>query len=424
MGIIDTLFRRKKAETRAVDETPSIMHLMGGISGGKQVAVSPRRAVSLGVVFECVDVICRTLTLVSPKVYREKGNLKEIDSKNPLYTIVNSNPYTLYSSLEFYSRIIRHYLLFGNAYIEIKRNGGKVSGLKIHEPDCIDVEILDIDGIESHWYRITNKSNANDNGRVIPSDDMIHIMDYNLDGVKGLSRINLKANSLKNAGNIQNYASDMYANGANISGYIYGDRAVQKEALDHLRQQFEQNYTTKNGGIAALPLGFKYEPLKYNIPFADAQIIEGSKFAVEDVARMFGVPLTLLDRGESADNKGDREFNTFLTTTIAPLCRMIEAEFNRKLFTDSAVYMKFELKGLYRVDMEARYRAHQIALNAGFMNKDEVRRVEDMNPVPEGLGEIFYQPLNTIPLEKAMEYFDNVINSGKSKELNNDNTGV
>lgn len=426
MSILTRIFGGNKPEKRSAESLNLIQLINGASGGGKMVAVSPRKAVNLGVVFECIDLITRTMSLVSPKVYTENEKTKVADYKNPIYPIVSQTPYTLYSVIEFYSRIVRHYLLFGNAYIEIKRNGGRITGLKIHEPENIYVEILEIDGVEEHWYKITNGTLSTEKqvGRMIESKDMIHIMDYNIDGVKGLSRITQKKNTLKNAGNIQNYASDMYEAGANISGYIYGDRAVEKSALDHLRQQFEQNYTSKNGGIAALPLGFKYEPLKYNIPFADAQIIEGSKFAVEDVARIFGVPLSLIGRGESADNKGEREYNNFLTMTIAPIFRLIECEFNRKLFKDPTTYIKFELKGLYRVDMETRYKAHQIALNAGFMNKDEVRKVEDMNPIDGGLGQTFYQPLNTIPLEKAMEYFDNVILLGKAKEVNNDNTGV
>ncbi len=67
--------------------------------------------------------------------------------------------------------------------------------------------------------------------------------------------------------------------------------------------------------------------------------------------------------------------------------------------------MKFELKGLYRVDMLTRYQAHQIALSHGFMNKDEVRDVEGMNPIPMQLGQTYYQMLNTIPLEQALEYY-------------------
>jgi HK97 family phage portal protein len=212
----------------------------------------------------------------------------------------------------------------------------------------------------------------------------------------------------------------MYKDGVSVSGYLESDRVIGKEELDYLRKKFEQQATTKNGGIAALPQGFKYHQMQYNLPFADAQLVEAKKFAVEDIARIFGVPLSLIQRSDLADNKADAEYNRFLATTIAPLTILLENEHNRKLFTTSErgrYYMKFELKGLYRVDMLTRYQAHQIALSHGFMNKDEVRDVEGMNPIPQQLGQTFYQMLNTIPLPQAETYYldtDNNDNDFKS----------
>lgn len=426
MGIFSNIFGAKQPiqQERVVD-SQNLLALINGVSkGGKIVTVSPRTAVSIGVVFECVDLITRTLSLVSPKVFEAKDKTKRIATDNEYYPLINRQPYTLYSASKFYGRLITHYYLFGNAYAEKIYSGTRIIGFKIHEPHNVDVDIVEFpDGSEEHSYKVY--TDARTKSYMVLQKDMIHLMDYSLDGVKGISRITTKKDTLVNAGNISNYATQMYENGANLSGIIYGDRLIAKDALKYFTQKFEEKATSKNGGIQALPPGFKYEALKYNLPFADAQIIEANKFTVEDVARIFGVPLSLIGRGESADNKADNEYNTFLTTTIAPLCLMIESEFNRKLFPDRPeLYIKFELKGLYRVDMMARYQAHQTAINAGFMNKDEVRYIEDMNPIPGGLGETYYQQLNTIPLDKAEAYFDNVINSNKAKEVNNDNTGV
>jgi HK97 family phage portal protein len=199
----------------------------------------------------------------------------------------------------------------------------------------------------------------------------------------------------------------MYKDGVSVSGYLETDRVIGKDELDYLRMKFEQQATSKNGGIAALPQGFKYHALQYNLPFADAELVEAKKYSVEDIARIFGVPLSLIQRSDMADNKADSEYNRFLATTIAPLTILLENEHNRKLFINDRAryYMKFELKGLYRVDMLTRYQAHQIALSHGFMNKDEVRDVEGMNPIPQQLGQTFYQMLNTIPLEQAATYY-------------------
>jgi HK97 family phage portal protein len=374
--------------------------------------VTTKKSVTLGVVFECVDVIKRTLSLVTPKVVEQRPNGKYPAVGHPLYPIINSEPYTLYSASDYYGQMVADFLLYGNAYALILRSGGRVVGLRRLEPEMVEPYILEMDGVEERWYKVTNDKRAT---TAYNQADVIHLMDFNFDGIKGLSRIQLKRNTITDAGQIQIYSTDMYKDGVSVSGYLESDRVIGKEELDYLRKKFEQQATTKNGGIAALPQGFKYHQMQYNLPFADAELVEAKKFGVEDIARIFGVPLSLIQRSDLADNKADAEYNRFLATTIAPLTILLENEHNRKLFTPSErgrYYMKFELKGLYRVDMLTRYQAHQIALSHGFMNKDEVRDVEGMNPIEANLGQTYYQMLNTIPLAQAETYYlDNDITS-------------
>jgi HK97 family phage portal protein len=392
-----------KPQQRAVDLENYFLPLQQ--AGGKTIMVTTKKSVTLGVVFECVDVIKRTLSLVTPKVVEQRPNGKYPAVGHPLYPIINSEPYTLYSASDYYGQMVADFLLYGNAYALILRSGGRVVGLRRLEPEMVEPYILEMDGVEERWYKVTNDKRAT---TAYNQADVIHLMDFNFDGIKGLSRIQLKRNTITDAGQIQIYSTDMYRDGVSVSGYLESDRVIGKEELDYLRKKFEQQTTTKNGGIAALPQGFKYHQMQYNLPFADAELVEAKKFGVEDIARIFGVPLSLIQRSDLADNKADAEYNRFLATTIAPLTILLENEHNRKLFTPSErgrYYMKFELKGLYRVDMLTRYQAHQIALSHGFMNKDEVRDVEGMNPIDGNLGQTYYQMLNTIPLAQAETYY-------------------
>jgi len=410
-------FFQPKIQQRAVDLENYFLPLQN--AGGKTIMVTTKKSVSLGVVFECIDVIKRTLSLVSPKVVEQRPNGKYPAVGHPLYPIINSEPYTLYTAADYYGQMVADFLLYGNAYALILRSGGRVVGLRRLEPEMVEPYILDIDGIEERWYKVTSDKR---NTEAYSQRDMIHLMDFNFDGIKGLSRIQLKRNTITDAGQIQMYSTDMYKDGVSVSGYLESDRVIGKEELDYLRKKFEQQATTKNGGIAALPQGFKYHQMQYNLPFADAELVEAKKFSVEDIARIFGVPLSLIQRSDLADNKADAEYNRFLATTIAPLTILLENEHNRKLFTPTErgrYYMKFELKGLYRVDMLTRYQAHQIALSHGFMNKDEVRDVEGMNPIDGNLGQTYYQMLNTIPLSQAETYYLDIDNDNDNDSTSN-----
>jgi len=401
MSIFSRLFRSKPAQKRVVDIENYFLPMQA--MGGKNIIVTTKKSINLGVIFECIDVIKRTLTLVTPKVIEQRADGKYPAVNHPLYSLINIQPYTLYTASDYYGQMIADYLLYGNAYAYIIRDRGQVVGLKRLEPENVEPYILDFDGMEERWYKVSNERIPT----AVSQQDMIHLMDFNFDGIKGLSRIQLKRSTITDAGQIQAYSTDMYKDGVSVSGYLETDRVIGKDELDYLRRKFEQQATSKNGGIAALPQGFKYHALQYNLPFADAELVEAKKYSVEDIARIFGVPLSLIQRSDMADNKADSEYNRFLATTIAPLTILLENEHNRKLFINDRAryYMKFELKGLYRVDMLTRYQAHQIALSHGFMNKDEVRDVEGMNQIPQGQGQVFYQMLNTIPLDQAATYY-------------------
>jgi HK97 family phage portal protein len=401
MSIFSRLFRAKPTQTRAVDIENFFLPMQA--MGGKNIVVTTKKSINLGVIFECIDVIKRTLTLVTPKVIEQRTDGKYPAVNHPLYPLINIQPYTLYTASDYYGQMIADYLLYGNAYAYIIRDRGQVVGLKRLEPENVEPYILDFDGMEERWYKVSNERIPT----AVSQQDMVHLMDFNFDGIKGLSRIQLKRSTITDAGQIQAYSTDMYKDGVSVSGYLETDRVIGKDELDYLRRKFEQQATSKNGGIAALPQGFKYHALQYNLPFADAELVEAKKYSVEDIARIFGVPLSLIQRSDMADNKADAEYNRFLATTIAPLTILLENEHNRKLFINDRAryYMKFELKGLYRVDMLTRYQAHQIALSHGFMNKDEVRDVEGMNQIPQGQGQVFYQMLNTIPLDQAATYY-------------------
>lgn len=401
MNFWKRLFSGSKQQARGLDEYMAYMTGVG-MGGVKTIIVNPKTAHKIGVVMDCIDVITRTLTLVSPKIIEQRPDGKYIAGNHPLYTIINSEPYPTTDASRFYASLAADYLLWGNAYAIIKRGiNGQPTGLKRIEPDKVEPYILDLEGVENHWYKI--------NGEKKPYNqrDVIHLMDYSFDGIKGISRIQLKKSSLQDAAAIQNYSLDMYSGGLTINGLLKVDpsRVQNKDTINYVEQKLNERFAASSGGVKALPAGFDYVPLNNNLAFADAQVLEAKKFATEDIARIFGVPLSLIGRGESADNKADREFNTFLATTIAPLTITIENELNRKLL-NAGYYVKFELKGLYRADMLTRYQAHQVALAHGFMNKDEVRDAEGMNPIPGGLGRTYFQQINTIPLDQAMTYYE------------------
>jgi phage portal protein BeeE len=75
---------------------------------------------------------------------------------------------------------------------------------------------------------------------------------------------------------------------------------------------------------------------------------------------------------------------------------------NRRVIrkSDRANYFfRFNLDSLLRGDTQARAQYYSQMLNAGVMSLDEVRRLENMNPIADGLGKKHYIQVNMTTLE-------------------------
>jgi HK97 family phage portal protein len=134
----------------------------------------------------------------------------------------------------------------------------------------------------------------------------------------------------------------------------------------------------------------------------DSQFLESRQFGVEEIARIFRVPPLMIGHPTNTMTYASAEqlFLSFATFTIRPWCVRIEQSINRNLIAkrDQGKYFaEFNLAGLLRGDLSTRYQAYSVARQWGWMSVDEIRALENMNPLPDGKGEEYLVPLNMIP---------------------------
>ena len=62
-----------------------------------------------------------------------------------------------------------------------------------------------------------------------------------------------------------------------------------------------------------------------------------------------------------------------------------------------SIFAEHNVGGLLRGDLKSRYEAYAIARNWGWLSANDVRRLENMNPLPSADGDAYLQPLNMVP---------------------------
>jgi hypothetical protein len=77
---------------------------------------------------------------------------------------------------------------------------------------------------------------------------------------------------------------------------------------------------------------------------------------------------------------------------------MWEQAIQRDLIISSRYYAKFSMAALLRGDNATRFAGYAVAIQNSWMCPDDVRALEDLNPIPNGEGKRFWRSANLLPL--------------------------
>lgn len=245
------------------------------------------------------------------------------------------------------------------------------------------------------------------NGRMVTllPQDVLHIPGLGFDGIMGYSPIALTKNAIGLGIAAEQYGSKFFGNGAMPSGILTHPSTLKNPKA--VREAWQATYGgSGNGGkVAVLEEGMTFHAL--SIPNNEAQFLETRKFQLEEICRIFRVPLHLVGDLEHATFSNiEHQSIDFAVHTIRPWLARIEQSMNRALFTEEekkTYYVEFNIDGLLRGDYASRMQGYATARQNGWLSANDIRRLEGLNPISEDQGGNLYL-INSamIPVMKAV----------------------
>jgi len=226
--------------------------------------------------------------------------------------------------------------------------------------------------------------------------EILHFVGLSFNGLTGKSPLSMAREAVAIGLAAQEYGARFYSNGANAGGVITAPGRLNTEVVKRLRESWNraQSGNSNSHSTAILEEGMKYE--KIGLDPEAAQFLQSRKFQVNEIARIFRIPPSYLADLDNSSTKANVEQQAiqFVRDCITPYVRRMEVELNRKLFREDEpnLYAYFTMEGLMRGDQKARYEAYAVARNWGWLSVNDIRDLENLNPV-EG-GDIYLQPLN------------------------------
>ena len=362
-------------------------------------SVSPRTAVQMTAVYACVRVIAETVASLPLHIYEssDQGNRKATD--HPLYRILHNAPNTEMTSFVWRETMLSHLLLWGNSYSQIVRNGrGKAIGLYPLLPDQMEVD-RDAQGRLLYTYTTREQKTVN-----LRQEDVLHIPGLGFDGIMGYSPVALEQNAIGLGIAAEEFGSRFFANGATPSGVLTHPNTVKNPKA--LRESWNAAYGSSSnaGKMAILEEGMKFE--RISMPNNEAQFLETRKFQVAEICRIYRVPPHLVGDLEHATFSNiEHQSISFAMHTIRPWLVRIEQALNKALFEEHGevrFYAQFNIDGLMRGSYKERMEGYAIARQNGWMSANDIRELENMNPLSDADGGNAYLCNgNMIPISAA-----------------------
>lgn len=391
MGIFGRFFSRDKPVTDSYS-SESYSYAFGRAASGEYV--TNRTALSSTVVYACVKVLSEAIAQLPLHVYRYVGSGKEKVPEHPLYYLLHDQPNMEMTAFVFRETLMSHLLLWGNAYAQIIRNGrGNVVGLYPMMPDRVTVDRDERNKLIYIYHKYDNANpNVKEQGNIIlDAEDVLHIPGLGFDGLVGYSPIAMAKNAIGMAISCEKYGASFFGNGATPSGVLEHPGTIKNP--ERVRNAWNRAYGGKNAhSVAVLEEGMKYTPI--SIPNNEAQFLETRKFQVEEIARLYRVPLHMIGYLDHATFSNiEQQSLEFVKYTLDPWLVRWEQGLQKALLSDAEknqYFIKFNVDGLLRGDYASRMQGYATARQNGWMSANDIREMEDMNMIPDDEGGNLY----------------------------------
>lgn len=351
------------------------------------VRITPDNALQVTAVFACLRILGETVASLPLHVLERLERGKRQARELPLYRMLHQQPNAWQTSFEWREQAVMHIGLWGDAFSEITGAGANTQLIPLH-PSRMKIERLE-NGRLRYKFREDKGTET-----VYSQDQILHIRGPSDDGVHGISIVESCKDAIALARACELHGAKFFGNGARPGFVLSTDGQLNAEAREQLRSQWDR----RHGGVgnahttAVLTGGLK----PYDLPQinnTDAQFIDARRYQLEEIARLFRVPMHLLGVMNGGYGSIEHAGLDFVQHTILPWLRRFESAFMRDLIDDDERYqVEFDVRGLLRGDAASRSAYYKSLWDIGALSTNDILELENRNPV-EG-GDERYRPLN------------------------------
>lgn len=370
-----SLFRRDPVEARSFT-----MQQLGAqiatIARSNPGIVTQESALQNAAVFCAVDLLASSASELPVDAVRVMANKRSTVTPTPRLV---ADPSGLVEPDVWVYQLVHSMATDGNAFgriVEVDSAGYPVQIETLH-PSTVTrrrvedgVAAVDVDGKTLLRY---------------PFGDLFHVPGKMVQAGSpfGLSPVEQASKSIAASQYAERFGVNFFADGAHPTTYVSAAEGVDQAKADTLKQRIIE---ATRGNREPLILGANFDLKQIQTNPNDSQFIDLLRFEIEQVARFWRVPPSMIYAAVSGQavtysnvSQGDLQY---LKHSLQGYLTRIERAWSRLL--PDRIVVKFNLNALLRSDVETRNKVYDMRLKNGTLTVNEVRALEDEPPLPEG----------------------------------------
>ncbi len=377
MGLLGPVLAVDDAFLRGADD-----RYYGGPGIMAALPVSPTDAMTIPAFYAGVAYIAEDVAKVPLNMFEDLGEAGSRKARNhELQSVLHDQPNQSQTSIEWREMVTAIAILRGRCVNEIRYGTrGAIDQVVPLHPDLLRRERIKATGQWKYLYKDPLRSFEE---RALLSDDV-----FVVSGRQDRSVIEFAQTNLGNIIATERYGGFMFSRGAKHQGVLSAKGKLSDPVKAALRKALDE-YSI-DGPRAGRPLLLEDGMTWQNVSMtaSDAQLLESQQFSVAQVCRWLRIPLHKVFEMSGAQNASIAvQLSTdYVVDSLLGWCERWEQAIWRDLLVDKTFFAKHNLDGLLRGDPAVRAKMYSLAIQWGWMTRNEVREMEDLNPL-DGLDE-------------------------------------
>lgn len=376
----------------SVDESTVSDVLLRALLSGE--TISRDKAMNIPAVASAVDLISSSIASMPVRLFKYKDEHVEEVTKDDRVAMLNGDTRDTLDGFQMKKALIIDYLLDGNGYCYIKKEGNDVAGLYYVDDRFIAISILD--------EPINKTYTIGCGGGMYQPFDFIKLLRNTRNGAFGFGVTEEISKALETAYKSMMYQLSLVKTNGNKRGFLKAERRLGQDEINLLKKAWNNLYNTDNEeNVVVLNNGISFQ--EASSTSVEMQLNETVKSLNDQIKDIFHI---------------SDDFELTFKLAIYPIVKAFETALNRDLLLEKEkgkYFFELDVKEIIRANIKERYEAYKLAKECGFMTINEMRRNENMNHIDGldivdlGLGAVLY---NT----ETHEYYTPNTDSIKSEE--------